>query len=188
MASNAFADVVAKSRPRSIPSRVVASRNPIASSARTAWSRELRAPRMSRCLLSLTGRLHGPTQRLTSGVIGAERQLAFAEVPDMLGLLAWMFKDALIAAIDREIDAEADDAASLSHEERQQREAEAQGDLLDIERQEAELVWQAQAQGLPVEHRADISPLALLGLRMVTTPRVNEIFGTTPGFSWPMRR
>jgi hypothetical protein len=106
----------------------------------------------------------------------------------MLGLLAWMFKDALIAAIDREIDAEADDAASLSHEERQQREAEAQGDLLDIERQEAELVWQAQAQGLPVEHRADISPLALLGLRMVTTPRVNEIFGTTPGFSWPMRR
>jgi len=51
--------------------------------------------------------------------------VAFAEVPDTLGLLAWIFKDALIAALDREIDAESDDAAALSHEERQQREAEA---------------------------------------------------------------
>jgi hypothetical protein len=39
------------------------------------------------------------------------------------------------------------------------------GDLLAVERDEAALVWQAQAQNLPVEHRADISPLALLGLR-----------------------
>jgi hypothetical protein len=37
------------------------------------------------------------------------------------------------------------------------------GDLLAVERDEAALVW--QAQNLPVEHRADISPLALLGLR-----------------------
>ncbi|OSI79310.1 hypothetical protein BSZ21_01530 [Bradyrhizobium canariense] len=37
------------------------------------------------------------------------------------------------------------------------------GDLLAVERDEAALVWPAQAQGLPVEHRADINPLALLG-------------------------
>jgi hypothetical protein len=40
---------------------------------------------------------------------------------------------------------------------------------------------------LPVEHRADISPLALLELQLVTTPR-GETPETSPGYSWPMRR
>ncbi len=128
-----------------------------------------------------------PTMRQQSQVIGAERHLAFAEVPDTIGLLAWMFKDALIAALDREIDAEADDAAALTHEQRQQREAEALGDLLAVERDECALVWQGQAQGLPVEHRADISPLALLGLRLITAPRADAA-ETSPGYSWPWRR
>ena len=45
-------------------------------------------------------------------------------------------------------------------------------DLIAVQREESFLVRQAQAQGLPVEHRADMSsPLALLGLRLVTTPR-----------------
>jgi hypothetical protein len=34
-------------------------------------------------------------------------------------------------------------------------------------------VWQAQAQSLPIEHRADISPLALLGLRLITQGAVS---------------
>jgi hypothetical protein len=42
-------------------------------------------------------------------------------------------------------------------------------------------------QGLPAEFRPDISPLALLGLRLVTIPR-GETPETTPGYSWPMRR
>jgi hypothetical protein len=117
---------------------------------------------------------------VTSEVHGERRSLAFSEQLHALALFAWVFKDALIAAIDREIDAEADDAASLSHEERQRREAEAMGDLLDIERQEAALVWRAQSEGLPVEHRADISPLALLGVRLVTAPRANPSPGTSP--------
>jgi hypothetical protein len=70
---------------------------------------------------------------------------------------------------------------------RERREAEVMGDLRDIEFQEAALVWQAQSQNLPVEHRSDINPLALLGLRLVTAQR-GETPGTTPGFSWPLRR
>ena len=96
--------------------------------------------------------------------------VAFHEATDVVGLLAWLHRDALIAALEREIDAEGDDG-SLSHEERQQREAEAQGDLLDIERQEAALTWQAQAEGLPVEFRSDCAPQAILGVRLVTAPR-----------------
>ena len=68
---------------------------------------------------------------------------------------AWLHRDALIAALDREIATEADDAASLAHEDRQKREAEVMGDLLDIERQEAAFVWKAMAHGLPVFHRND---------------------------------
>jgi hypothetical protein len=56
------------------------------------------------------------------------------------------------------------------------------GDLLAAERDEAALVWQAQAQGLPVEHRADISPLAILQVRLVTTPRADAA-ETSPGYS-----
>ncbi len=46
---------------------------------------------------------------------------------------------------------------------------------------------QAQAQALPIEHRSAISPLALLGLRLVTAARVNETPETTSGYSWSMR-
>jgi hypothetical protein len=48
------------------------------------------------------------------------------------------------------------------------------GDLLAVERDEATLVWQAQAQGLPVEHRSDINPVALLGIVLVTAPRATN--------------
>jgi len=126
-------------------------------------------------LVEIDGEIEWPMQRVRSELYGEQRQAAFGEVPDAVALVAWMFKDALIAALDREIDAEADDAASLSHEERQRREAEAQGDLLAVERDECALVWQAQAQGLPCEFRADCSPLAILGLRLITVPRATEL-------------
>jgi hypothetical protein len=111
------------------------------------------------------------TQRLQSEVFAEQRALAFAQVPDTLALIAWLHKDALIAALDREIASEADDASSLSHEERQRREAEVMGDLAAVEFDEAALVWRAMDQKLPVDHRADISPLALLGVALVTAPR-----------------
>jgi hypothetical protein len=109
-------------------------------------------------------------------------------VPD-IALVAWLHRDLLIKRLDTEIDAESDDdAGALSHEQRQQAEAETMGDLLIAERQEAELVWQAQAQGLPVEHRTDCSPLAILQVQLITTPRADALPETSPGYSWPMQR
>ena len=101
--------------------------------------------------------------------------------PDALALVAYLHKSALIAALDAEIDAESDDAASLSHEDRQLREAEAQDDLLDIERQEAALIWLAQDERLPVEHRVDCSPLAILQCRLISTAATN---GHAAATSW----
>ena len=101
---------------------------------------------------------------------------------------AWRHRDAWIAKLDAEIDAESDDAASLSHEDKQRREAEAQRDLLDIERQEAALVFAAWEHGLACEHRSDISPLALLGLRLITASRAEPSPRSSPGLSWDLRR
>lgn len=121
------------------------------------------------------------TQRVTSSIFNAQPgAVGFSEMPDALALVVWLHRDALIAKLGAEITAEADDAAALSHEARQQQEAEVQGDLLAVERDEAALVWSAMAQNLPVAHRADSSPLAILGCRLETAPRVNPSPGTSP--------
>ena len=108
------------------------------------------------------------TEMLRSEVRGGEHLgLGFAETVNSAALLAWLHKPALIAALDREIDAEADDKSALSHEEREKREAEVMGDLLEIERDEAGLIWLAQEQQLPAEFRPDCSPIAILQARLV---------------------
>jgi hypothetical protein len=146
------------------------------------------APSMA-SLIEHDGKISWPQAQVQSTIYNATpAAVGFAEAPDALALFAWLHKDELIAALDHEIDAEADDAAALTHEQRQQQAAEVALDLLEIERSESELVWAAQSQGLPVEHRPDISPLALLGLKLVTAPRADALPETTPGYSWPMRR
>jgi hypothetical protein len=54
------------------------------------------------------------------------------------------------------------DPAALSHAERQKREAEA------------------MAQGMPVEHRNDCAPQAILQCRLVTAARANPSPATSP--------
>ena len=73
--------------------------------------------------------------------------------------------------------------ATLTHEAREKAEAEVMADLLDIERQEAAVVWRGQSEGLPVEHRADCSPLAILQLRLITAPRA-DVPATSAGHAW----
>jgi hypothetical protein len=121
------------------------------------------------------------TQRVQSSVYNTGTPaLAFAEVEETIPLLVRLHKDAMIAALDREIATEADDGAALTHEARQQQEAELMGDLLSVECDESALIWSAMAQGMPVEHRADINPVALLGVRLVTAPRADPSPGTSP--------
>jgi hypothetical protein len=123
-------------------------------------------------LIEHDGDIAWPTQRLQSQVIGTEqRTLAFTELAEPIAVLAWLLTDQLKKRLSAEIDTEADDGAALTHEMRQQREAETMSDLLAVERDEAALVWQAQAQNLPCEHRAEILPPALLGLQLITAPR-----------------
>jgi hypothetical protein len=119
-----------------------------------------------------------PMQRVQSSVYNVETPaIAFAEVPD-IALVAWLHRDALIKKLDAEIDAEADDAAALTHEARQKAEAEVMGDLLAVERAESALVWRAMDERLPAEHRADCAACAILGVQLITVPRA-EVRGTS---------
>jgi hypothetical protein len=86
--------------------------------------------------------------------------------PDTLALLAWLAKDELVAALTAEIDARADDGAALTHEQRADRLAEIDIDLLNVERDEEALVEMAHRAGTPVDRRPDASPLAVLGLAL----------------------
>ncbi len=61
-------------------------------------------------------------------------------------------------------------------------------DLLAVERDESALVFAAQAQGLPVEHRNDINPVALLGVALITAPAINTSPAQVQWHSFAMRR
>ena len=120
-----------------------------------------------------TTQLMVSVRNATPGAVG------FLDVTDTLALFAWMRRDALIKRLDAEIDAEADDKNALTHEAREQDAAEALAALLSTKRDESVFVWKAQAERLPVEHRADINPVALLSLKLVTQAAVNR-HGTSP--------
>jgi hypothetical protein len=111
-----------------------------------------------------------PTQRLQSTVYNeAQRSLAFGDVADH-AIWVWLHRDALIKRLEVEIDSKSDDKRALSHAERERQQAELQTALLDIERQEAELVFHAMSESKKVEHRPEISPIALLAVELVTRP------------------
>jgi hypothetical protein len=131
-----------------------------------------------------------PTQRVQSSVLNTGTPaIAFAEMPDTLALVAWLHRDALFAALDREIVTESDDDAALTPEARQQQEAEMQGDLLAVEREESALVWRAMDERLPVEHRNDCSPQATLQLSLIASPRTNNgSLGSSAIHAWDIVR
>jgi hypothetical protein len=109
--------------------------------------------------------------------------VGFVTLIDTAALMAWLHRDALLKRVDAEITAEADDTVALSPAKRQKQGAEVMGDLLAAERDEAALVWRAQGDGLPVEHRADASPLAVLGVKLVAA-KADTPSGTSVGLSW----
>lgn len=95
---------------------------------------------------------------------------ATGNLKDATALIAWLFQDQLVAALDREIDEVADDSAALTADERQKQEAVILCDLLASEFEECRLVEAAQSQGLPADFRPDADPRAILQIEWVPAP------------------
>lgn len=103
---------------------------------------------------------------------GARGAIAFTESVDAGPLLAYLHKGALIEAASAIIDSESSDQA-MTDQARWQTETELMAELLDVERAESQAVWTAQSQGMSVEHRPDVSVVALLGIvTLVEPPRI----------------
>lgn len=86
------------------------------------------------------------------------------EIPNAAGLIAWIHRKALIAALDVEIDLHADDGRALSDANQKTQLLELKKDMLRAERDEESLIEMATAQGGQIERRPDADPRAILGL------------------------
>jgi hypothetical protein len=140
------------------------------------------APNVSGLIEHLDGKLEFPRQLARAQVHNvpkAPAAAAYCEMIDPAALVAWLFTEKLIAALDREISSESDDNSALSVEARAKAEAEVMVDLLAVEFSEAALVWQAQSQNLPIEHRSDCAACAILQCQLITAPASNGQ-GTSP--------
>lgn len=91
-------------------------------------------------------------------------------VRDGLALAALLQRDAMLALLDREIGAVADDASAMTDADRAGRIAEIEGDILANERDEEALIMMAEADGREVSRRADADPRAVLDVETVALP------------------
>jgi len=134
-------------------------------------------------LVEHDGDIEWPRAQQTVAVRGGQGASATVEQSDTPALIAYLFKDLLLKKLDAEIDNEADDGSALSVDVRQRQEAEVRADLLAVERDESSLVWMALEQNLPVFHRVDCAPEAILQCTLVAAPRETPS-GTSPGMSF----
>lgn len=88
-------------------------------------------------------------------------------------------RDQIITRIEQEIDAVADDKAAMDQQQRDLAEKEISNSVLMVERAEVACIWAAEAAGEIIDFREGTSPLALLGVRLVTAP-VNPSPGSSP--------
>ncbi len=83
---------------------------------------------------------------------------------DATALLAWLHRDELIAKIETEIDANADDGRALSDDKRAERLHELAAAMLEVERAEEAAIELANASGSAILRRREADPRAVLGL------------------------
>lgn len=105
----------------------------------------------------------------------------------MLGLLAAVptLKKELVGYLDNMITEQAG-SDGLTDEERAKQTADTSDKLLSVERIICALIERARAEWLPADYTSELNPLAILSVVQVEAPPVER--GTTPGYSWLLRR
>ncbi|OCK56774.1 hypothetical protein [Bradyrhizobium sp. LMTR 3] len=115
--------------------------------------------------------------RRSARVANVESPAALAQwvEPDLLSLFAFVHQDALVAALDREIEAEADDANALTDDDRRRREDEISDDIMANARTECAMIWQQIDAGAPIAFRDGLPAEAVLGLKAVPKPPAPDV-------------
>jgi hypothetical protein len=117
-----------------------------------------------------------PTRAIRASTIfpvdgAAEATTSFAEDLDLQGVLVWLLQGPLIKAVEKEIDAIAEDEIALDADARKARLSQIASDMLATEREECALIWKLRDKGVPFAFRHDVDPRALLGLADETSAR-----------------
>jgi hypothetical protein len=100
-----------------------------------------------------------------AGVYLHGAEVAGAWSPDLLGFMLWIGgRDETIKRLHALADPLADDAHALSDEQRAQKIAKCKVELLQAERIEEALAWQALQDGAPIALRADADVRAILSI------------------------
>lgn len=102
-----------------------------------------------------------------SRVLGGE-VAGYTDGHDAVSLMCFLFKDAVVAAVCREIENEADDANALSPDDRAAALKRIAAEIEDSERMECNFIDQAAAAGVSIAHRSDIGVRAFLGIDKFT--------------------
>jgi len=105
-----------------------------------------------------------PAKFSTIGDLHRADTVRSTPVLDSEATLAWLHKEALIAALEREIDDAADDSEALDDEQRARRVAAAEAAMLAAERDEEAAISAAAAIGFYIPRRPDADARAVLGL------------------------
>jgi hypothetical protein len=127
------------------------------------------------CAVELGEEIEWPVAEQRLAVISAAPQAEFAyatgNLPDAIGLIAWLLQDQLVARLDEVIAECADDANALDDKTRAEKEAEIAADILQTERDEVSLIWAAQAEGTIIDFREDCDARAILQVGLIATAR-----------------
>jgi hypothetical protein len=86
------------------------------------------------------------------------------EVVDPLALAAWLHSEAMIAKLDAEIDAAANDGRALCDADRERRKTQLRAEILAVERAEELTIVSAEGEGSAIPRRPDADPRAVLNL------------------------
>jgi hypothetical protein len=112
------------------------------------------------------------TTRLTSSVynVDARGAIAYAEMPDAIGLVCWVLRDQLLAQINAGFREIGDDKNALDQRQREEMLATIASDSLAAERAECALIWHAAAKGELIDFRPTTTPAAAIGVQLRTQP------------------
>ncbi len=97
---------------------------------------------------------------LSNGETGVVR----GDVPDAIGVIAWLFQNDLKARLEAEVDRLAEPDLALASDEREKRLADLARRMLTVEREEAAILGSAAADGITLMPRPDHDARAYLGL------------------------
>jgi hypothetical protein len=112
------------------------------------------------------GEIGWPTELLTTNGGGHHEYVSVAQVVAAFPFVVWAHKDAVLAAINAEIDAQADDANALSAEVRATAIAEGAATLLDLQRKEERICEMIEETTGQTVRRLNRDPMVLLGIEV----------------------